>query len=138
MTLWVPLGLVSTVLFDHGFATAESWWVAGGFVVILVGYAGHVIINAALGSGFTTREAGVGMTLFLAALIAFAGAMILVDGFYQSHFLTLALGMMGLVVIVALAMVTRHGPRVAFAKFDIIRDNNPRPSSQVRQDRSHA
>ncbi len=137
MALWLPLGLVSSVLFHHGFATDGSWWVAGGFLIILAGYAGHIIVNAALGTGFTARETGVGMVLFLAALNAFAGAMVLVDGFYESHFLTIAMGMTALVVIAALTMVTRHGARAAFEKFDIIRDNNPRPSSEVRRDRSH-
>ncbi|MDE0342100.1 MAG: hypothetical protein OXK82_02840 [Deltaproteobacteria bacterium] len=136
MALWLPVGLVAAVLFNHGFAADGSWWVAGGFVIILAGFAGHIIINAALGTGFTARETGAGMVLFLAALNAFIGAMVLIDGFYESFFLTIASGMTSLVAAVALTMVTRHGTRAAFGRFDIIRDNNPRPSSRVRRNRA--
>ncbi len=136
MALWLPVGLVAAIVLNHGFTSHESWWVASGFAAVLAGFAGHIIINAALKTGFTAREAGVGMVLYLAALLAFVAAMILVDEFYATFFLTIAIGMTCLVGAVAITMVIRHGTRAAFGKFDIIRNNNPRPSSQVRRNRS--
>ncbi len=136
MTLWLSAGLVAALLFHRGFAGAGPWWVAGGFAAVLAGFAGHVVVNAALGTGFTPRETGVGMVLYLAALNGFAAAVLLFEGFYDTHFLTVAAGMCSLAAAAVFTMVTRHGARGAFEKFDIVRDNNPRSSSRL--DRSGA
>ena len=133
MALWLPTGLVAAILFHHGFTAAGAWWVAGGFVAVLAGFGGHVIVNAALGTGFGPREVGVGLILHLGAMLALAVALVLVDGFYETYFLTVAGGMAGLAAAVVFYMVTRHGTRAAFEKFDVIRENNPRPSSRLRR-----
>ena len=67
-TLWLPTGLVAAVLFHHGFDGAGLWWVAGGFAALLAGFAGHVVVNVVLGTGFGPREVGFGLVVCLAAL----------------------------------------------------------------------
>lgn len=132
MALWLPAGSVAAILLHHGFAGAGLWWVAAGFAVLLGGFAGHVVVNAVLATGFGPREVGVGLVLYLAALVALAVAVLAVDGFFGAFFLTVAAGMAALACAVVVYMVTRHGARAAFEKFDIVRDNNPRPSSRLR------
>lgn len=133
MALWLPTGIVASILLHHGFTTAGPWWVAGGFAALVAGFAGHVIVNAALGTGFGPREVGVALVLYLVASVALAVALILVDGFFKVFFLPIAAGLAGLACVVVFCMLTRHGTRAAFAKFDIVRDNNPRPSSRLRR-----
>ncbi len=131
MAVWLAAGAVALVLFAHGFRVASNGWLAAGFGALLAGYAGHVIVNAVLGTGFTPREVALALVATVAGLLAVVLATLLVDGFAERFFLPLAGGMAALVAVVVFALVTRHGPRRAFAIFDVIRDNNPRAASRL-------
>lgn len=130
MAVWLPLGLVALVLFRLGTGQDASW-VLGGFGALLLGFLGHVIVNAVLGTDFTPGEVALGLVLFLAALLACGFALLLVEGFAERLFLPLALGFGGLAAAVVLYMVTRYGARGAFEGFDVVRDNNLRTASRL-------
>lgn len=131
IAVWLSAGFAALVLFAHGFGAGGPVWLAGGFGALLAGYAGHVIVNAVLGSRFTPREVALSLVVALAALLALMLATLLVDGFAERFFLPLAGGMAVLVAAVVFTMVTRHGPRRAFEVFDVIRDNNLRAASRL-------
>lgn len=129
--VWLPGGFVALGLLHYGFSTGGAGWVLAGFAPILVSFALHVIVNAALGTVFTPREVALSFVLFAVAGLALVLAVLLQPGFAEQFFLPVALGMAGLAAGVILYLVTRWGARGAFAQFDIIRDNNPRKSSQL-------
>lgn len=131
IALWLSAGFAALVLFAHGFGAGGPVWLAGGFGALLAGHAGHVIVNAVLGTRFTPREVALALVVALAALLALMLATLLVDGFAERLFLPLAGGMAVLVAAVVFTMVTRHGPRRAFHLFDVIRDNNPRAANRL-------
>lgn len=129
VAVWLAAGAVALVLFHMGFGAGGVVWLAGGFAALLAGYAGHVIVNAVLGTRFTPREVALGLVVMLAAFVALVLATLLVDGFADRFFLPVTGGLASLVAAVVLAMLIRHGPRRAFEVFDVVRDNNRRPAS---------
>jgi Na+/H+ antiporter NhaD/arsenite permease-like protein len=58
-------------------------------------------------------------------------SVLLTPGFAAHQFWVAALGLVALAAAVILYMVIRYGPRAAFERFDIIRDNNPRRASRL-------
>jgi hypothetical protein len=131
MALWLPVGFVAVALCHHGFALGGPVWVGAGFGMLAIGYVAHVIVNAVLGTTFTAPEVGLSLVLFLAATLGFVMAALVLDGFAARFLLTVIGGMVGLVAVVVFYMLTRSGVRGAFDQFDIIRNNNPRPSSRL-------
>ena len=131
IAVWLAAGAVAAVTFRLGLSGAGMVWLAGGFAALLAGFAGHVIVNAVLGTSFTPREVALALVLALAALLALVLATLAVDGFAQAYFLPLASGAAVLVAAAVFYLVTRHGPRRAFEVFDVIRDNNPRAASRL-------
>lgn len=129
VAVWLAAGAVAAVLFHMGFGAGGLMWLAAGFAALLAGFAGHVIVNAILGTGFSPRETALGLVAMMAALLALVLSSLLVEGFSERFFLPVTFGLSVLVLAVVLTMVTRHGPRRAFEVFDVIRDNNRRASS---------
>jgi MFS family permease len=131
MAVWLPTAFVAAALLHHGFGQGGVWWLAGGFAAVLAGFGAHVIVNAALGTDFTTREVALALFAFALAALALVFAVLLTPGFATTFFWPTALGMMALAAAAVLYMVIRYGPRAAFERFDIIRDNNPRRASRL-------
>lgn len=133
MALWTPAAFVAAVLLNHGMSTGtSSWWIAAGFAAIAVGFVGHVIVNAVLGTRFTAGETALGATVFAAALAAtLLAALVGPDGFGARFLLPVGAGLAGLLATVLIYMVIAFGPRRAFEKFDVIRDNNLRAASRL-------
>lgn len=131
MALWLPLGFVALGLFHYGFGAGGAWWVGAGFGAVVAGFIAHVMVNAVLGTGFSVREIALGLGLFAAAVLALILAVLFDSAFAARLLLPVALGLIGLVVVVVLYMLTSFGTRGAFERFDIIRDNNPRPDSRL-------
>ena len=132
LAIWLVAGFVALVLLHYGMAAGGLPWLAGGFAALLAGFGGHVIVNAVLGTGFTPREVGLGMVVWLAGWLALVLAILLVDGFAGQYLLPVAGGMILLALAVVVTLVTRLGLRGAFDVFDVIRDNNPRRASRLR------
>lgn len=135
MAVWIPAGFVALALFHYGFGGGGPLWIAAGFGAILAGFAAHVVVNAVLHTGFTAPEVALALVLFLAGVLAFVMATLFAPGFAERNFLIVVGGMAVLVATVIFYMVTRAGARGAFEFFDIIRDNNPKRSSQLRDRR---
>ena len=131
LAIWLATGLIAVVLLHYGFGAGGLPWLAGGFAALLCGFALHVIANAVLGTGFTPREVGLGMVVYLAGWLALVFATLLVDGFAVRFLLPVAAGMILLVLIVVVTLVTRLGARAAFSAFDVIRDTNPRRANRL-------
>lgn len=121
MSVWLPAGLVAATLFKFGFAAGGWPCVAGGFAAVIVGFVGHVIVNAVCGTVFTSKEVGLGLVLYVAALVAFGIAVLLSPSFRVANFLPLCLGFILLPVAVVFYMITHFGVRGAFESFDVIR-----------------
>ena len=131
IAVWLAAGAVAALLFRLGLAGAGTWWLAGGFAALLAGFAGHVIVNAVLGTTFSPREVALALVLALVGLLALVLAALAVEGFAETYFLPLVGGAALLVTVAVFYLVTRHGPRRAFEVFDVIRDNNPRAASRL-------
>ena len=131
MAVWLPAAFVAAVLFHHGFGPGGVWWLMGGFAVVLAGFVAHVIVNAILGTDFTLREVALGLFAFALSALALVLAVLLTPGFAAVFFWPTALGLVALAIAVVTYMVIRFGPRAAFERFDIIRDNNPRRASRL-------
>lgn len=141
LALWLPLGLVAAGAFATGLAAAGAgpgagaWagagWIAAGYGALLLAFGGHVIVNAALGTGFSGREVAFALVAYGISLIALLLAALLLPGFGARHFPALALGHGALAAAALVYMVVAFGPRGAFDRFDVIRDNNRRAASRL-------
>lgn len=133
MTVWAPALVAAVTLIVRGFALdGGAWWIAAGFVAILAGFAGHVIVNAVLRTPFTPGETALGAFAYAAALAALVlFALTGPDGTVARLLLPAGLGLAALLAAVLVYMVIAFGPRAAFSKFDVIRDNNLRPASRL-------
>src|SRR5215204_3205722 len=124
MAFWIPTGFLTLAMLHYGFRAGDPLWVLAGFAPVLVGFAAHVIVNAVLGTSFTEREVGLALVLLLVAMISLGCAVLVLDGFVETFFLPVIGGTVGLVTAVIAYLVISLGPRRAFERFDIIRDNN--------------
>jgi len=132
MAIWAPSALLAAILLHKGLE-GGSWWIFGGFVAIILAFAGHVIVNTVLGTGFTAGERALAMSVFAASLVA----LLMVELFGSSEFagrifLPMAAGLGSLVTIAIFYLVIVFGARAGFEQFDVIRDNNPRMASRLK------
>jgi hypothetical protein len=121
MTIWLTLGFAAAVLFHMGLTWGRPAVILAAFGVLVAAFLGHVIVNAALGSRFTTPELALGLVLYASSLLAFGLAILLSPGFAARAFLPVS-GGFGLVLLAVVSyMVTHFGLRRAFEGFDVIR-----------------
>jgi uncharacterized membrane protein YjfL (UPF0719 family) len=130
LAIWTPAVLAAAALVQRGL-TGGPWWIAAGFAALLAGFAGHVIANAVLHTRFTAGETALGMVAFALAAVAVGVGALVAPGIGAEVWLALALGLVALAVGVVLYLLIAFGPRRAFERFDVIRDNNPRPASRL-------
>jgi len=132
MAIWVPVAFLAAVLLHKGLVSGGDWWLFAGFAAIILAFVGHIVINAVLGTGFTAGERALGLVAFAVALLAlFAVELFGPSALAGRIFLPVGLGLVALVVAVIAYMVIAFGPRGAFERFDVIRDNNLRPASRL-------
>ena len=89
--------------------------------VILLGFIGHIIVNAALGSHFTAREKVLGLALYGAGAIGFGLATLLSPDFRANSFLPASAGFLLIFTIIVFYMIVQFGLRRSFDGFDVIR-----------------
>ena len=132
MAIWTPALFAAATLFHAGYLYENNWWFVSSFGALITAFCGHLIANAVLRTSFTAGETALGSTLLVVATLAFF-AMILVspDDLVSRLQLPVGLGLGALVVVVAVSMLISFGPRQAFEKFDVIRDNNLRAASRL-------
>lgn len=132
MALWTPLGFITAVLMYHGITGAGAWWTAAGFVAILAGFGGHVIVNVVLKTDFTPAETALALVAFAVAMIALLLGVLMAPAETGLRLLvSIGPGLVALVVAVVAYMVIAYGPRAAFDKFDVARNNNRRRASHL-------
>ncbi len=134
MAVWLPLGFVAFALFGHGYRVLDGWLVGGAFAALLIGFTGHVIVNAVYRTLFTARELALGLVAYVAALLAFLLSLLFGAEEASALLLPIGLGFLVLAAAVAFYLVTHLGLRRAFEAFDVIRDFRPRsPTSSQRR-----
>jgi hypothetical protein len=135
MAIWLPMGMVAVALMHYGLDAGGPVWVMAAFGMVLVAFAGHIIVNVVLRTEFSPREVAVGLVLYGCAVLATGLAVLLIDGFAARYFLAMSGGFALLAIAVVFYMVTRFGVRRAFETFDVIRESNPRIASHLQRHR---
>ena len=132
MAVWIPVGFVAVALLHLGLRGGGAWWIAGGFALLLAGFVGHIIINAVTGLHFTPGETALGAVGYALALLALVlGWLLNPEGIADGVFLAFGTGLAALLAAVITYLLIAFGPRGAFARFDVIRDNNLRAASRL-------
>ena len=125
IAVWLPLLLVAAAVFHYGFGAGGWPFITAGFAVLIAAFAGHVIVNVALGTQFTPKEVALGLVVYCAGLLA-AGFATLVSMVFRSHYaLPVSLGFLGTATVVIFTMILWLGLRGAFDSFDVIRRFKP-------------
>lgn len=117
-TIWLGLGFAAAVLFAIG-ADGRPGFILSGFGVLIVAFAGHVVVNVATGTRFTTGELALGLVVYAAALLAFALAALLAPE-VRALLVPVGIGFAGLLLAMLLHLVTAFGLRGTFDAFDTI------------------
>lgn len=133
MAIWSPAAFLAAALLHKGVtAGGGAWWIGAGFGVLILGFAGHVIVNAVLKTRFTAGETALGLVTFAVGIVALLVTVLVAPPeTVERVVLPVALGLVSLVVAVIAYLVIAFGPRGAFERFDVIRDNNLRPASRL-------
>lgn len=135
MTIWLTAGLIAATLFHYGIGGGGALFILAAFAVVIAGFAGHVIVNVVLGGGFTMRELALGLVLYAAALVAFAGAALVSHDFAAHAFLPTSIGLIAIFAAFVFYLVVHSGVRRAFDAFDTVRSfraGHPTTQDQTR------
>ncbi|GAB5469361.1 MAG: hypothetical protein Kilf2KO_23910 [Rhodospirillales bacterium] len=122
LSLWLPLGFVLLALFSQGLGLANGWLVAGAFATLLVGFVGHVIVNAVYKTFFSSRELALGLVVYVVALLGFLIALLFGSEQVGALFPVIGLGFLATAMTVIAYLVIHLGVRPAFEAFDVISD----------------
>lgn len=122
VVLWLGLGIVAAVLMRLG--AERPAYLLAGFGVLIVAFYGHVVVNLATGTAFTTRELALGLVVYAVALAGFSVAALTSDA-ARAQFVPVGIGFAALFVAVLGHLVTANGLRGTFDAFDRIRRFRP-------------
>ena len=130
VAIWSPVIFVAAIVFQIGLKIYNPVWIAAAFVIILLGFVSHVIVNAVLATEFTKGETALGAVCFTLAVMVFAVSGILSEdqNFYRL-ILPVTVGFSSLIGAIIIHLLIMYGPRKSLEKFDFIRNNNPRLAS---------
>lgn len=136
MSIWLPAGLAAAALIHIGLARDGWAFILSGFAAILAGFVGHLLVNVTHQAGFSPRELGLGLVLYVVALVAFGLAVLLEPGFSTRAGVPMAIGFLSLFAAVVFTMLTTAGTRGAFSAFDVIKSFRlpERPPTRRRAD----
>lgn len=130
MAIWTPSAFVAAALLHKGLVSGGGWWFFASFAAVIAAFVAHIIANAVLKTDFTAGERALGIVVFAVALVSFLLSILLGPTELGTRiFLPVGLGLISLVAAVVAYLVIAFGARAAFERFDVIRDNNPRPAS---------
>ena len=106
--------------------------VCGSLLFPIVAFCAHLIVNVVLKTGFTAGETALGSSILLGLTLAYLITILTAPDILVDRLMVpIGLGLGALVVVVIASMVISFGPRRAFEKFDVIRDNNLRAASRL-------
>jgi hypothetical protein len=125
LAVWLPCVLAAAALFHFGFASGGWRGLAGGFLVIVGAFLGHVLINLIQGTRFTAKEVALGLVVYCVGALAFSLELLLSREFRAEWILPVSLGFLGTAAVVIATMVLWLGLRGAFEAFDVIRRFKP-------------
>ena len=125
MAVWLPFVLVAAAVFHYGFSAGEWPFVTAGFAVLIAAFVGHVIVNVALGTQFTSKEVALGLVVYCTGLLAAGFATVVSTVFRSNYALPVSLGFLGTAAVVIFTMILWLGLRGAFDSFDVIRRFRP-------------
>ena len=132
VAIWSPFILVAAIAMQIGVNALSPVWISITFVVILMGFVCHIIVNTALSTEFTQGETALGGACFVLAILVFAGFNILsYDAKFAILVLPISAGFSSLIGAVVIYLLIAYGPRKTLEKFDIIRNNNEREASRL-------
>ena len=132
MALWAPAIFVAAVLFHAGYLYAVNWWFVGAFTALVLAFCAHIVVNVVSKTGFTEGEVALGSAILVCLTVVYLITILTASNASVERLKTpVGLGLGVLVVVVVASMLISFGPRRAFEKFDIIRDNNLRKASHL-------
>ena len=106
--------------------------VCGGLGSLIIAFCAHIIVNVVLKTSFTAGETALGSAILLGLTLAYLITILTAqDVLVGRLMMPIGLGLGALVVVVVISMLISFGPRRAFEKFDVIRDNNLRAASRL-------
>ena len=134
MAIWLPAGFVAAAFLHLGLDGGPIAALVCAFASVLAAFAGHVIVNVVTRTAFTARELGLGLVLYLAALLAFGLTALLDPALWAGRHWIAGSGFVVLAAAVAFHLVTARGVRGAFEEFDVIRSfRAARPDADRRR-----
>ena len=131
MAIWAPAVFAAALLFHAGYIYATNWWFVAAFGSLIIAFCAHIIVNVVLKTGFTAGETALGSALLVALTLAYLITIMTAPELVGRLMMPIGLGLGALVVVVVISMLISFGPRRAFEKFDVIRDNNLRAASRL-------
>ena len=132
MAIWAPAIFVAAVLFHAGYLHAVNWWFVAAFTALVLAFCAHIIVNVVLKTGFTEGEVALGSAILVCLTFVYLITILTApNALVERLTMPIGLGLGTLIVVVVVSMVISFGPRRAFEKFDVIRDNNLRKASHL-------
>ena len=131
MAIWAPAVFAAALLFHAGYLYAMNWWFVAAFGSLIIAFCAHIIVNVVLKTGFTAGETALGSAILVALSLAYLITIMTAPELVGRLMMPIGLGLGALVVVVVVSMLISFGPRRAFEKFDVIRDNNLRAASRL-------
>ena len=132
MAIWAPAVFAAVVLFHAGYVHTTNWWFVAAFGSLIIAFCAHIIVNVVLKTGFTTGETALGSTILVGLTLGYLiTIMTAPDVLVGRLMMPIGLGLGALVLVVVISMLISFGPRRAFEKFDVVRDNNLRAASRL-------
>ncbi len=131
MAIWAPAVFAAALLFHAGYIYATNWWFVAAFGSLIIAFCAHIIVNVVLKTGFTAGETALGSAILVALTLAYLITIMTAPELVGRLMMPIGLGLGALVVVVVVSMLISFGPRRAFEKFDVIRDNNLRAASRL-------
>ena len=132
VAVWSSLIFVAAIALQIGIVMFSPVWIAAAFIIILLGFVCHIVVNAALRTEFTKGETALGAVSFSFAVIFFAVSCLVFESENLKRLiLPMSAGFFSLIGAVIIYLLIMYGPRKSLEKFDVVRNNNSRDASHL-------
>jgi len=121
-TNWAFFGSFGLCFVLSGFNAGNLAAGLFGFILVILGFVSHVIINYIFHTRFSDGEVALGFVVYAVSLLIFVVSWIAVPHF---DFVNIVIGMSGFIALAAcfvFYMVATHGVRGSIALLDVIRE----------------
>lgn len=132
VAVWSPIIFVAAIALQIGIVIYSPVWIAAAYIIILLGFVCHIVVNAALKTEFTKGETALGAVSFSCAVMFFAiSCLVFESENLKRLILPMSAGFSSLISAVIIYLLIIYGPRKSLEKFDVIRNNNSRDASYL-------